>query len=247
MILGDNNSAARLLSRPGEAIYNDAGGLVEANSPFQVAWLPDEKREVFPGPRARARANELHVKRDPDPIVFEGNAPADITKNQKLMSSCSTAPQWPAASDDAAGVAGRAGGDQGADRASHFRRQSGSQRADRRPARRIRAGADASHDHQPRSATCRRQSAKFYIFDGTPADSPLAGTLRRVKRALPHDVQDHRVARRRRGDQRTGRRRCTAGRSPIMAATSAVDIRLHLRAAALPHAAQAGGKLQLRP
>jgi len=26
LILGDNNSAARLLSRPGEAIYNDAGG-----------------------------------------------------------------------------------------------------------------------------------------------------------------------------------------------------------------------------
>ena len=39
LILGDNNSAARLLSRPGEAIYNDAGGLVEGNSPFQVAWL----------------------------------------------------------------------------------------------------------------------------------------------------------------------------------------------------------------
>ncbi len=41
LILGDDNSAARLLSRPGEAIYNDAGGLVEGNSPFQVAWLPD--------------------------------------------------------------------------------------------------------------------------------------------------------------------------------------------------------------
>src|SRR6202012_542758 len=47
LILGDNNSAARLLSRPGEAIYNDAGGLPENNSPFQVAWLPDEKRDVY--------------------------------------------------------------------------------------------------------------------------------------------------------------------------------------------------------
>src|SRR6185295_8935187 len=35
LILGDGNSAARLLTRPGEAIYNDAGGLVEHNSPFQ--------------------------------------------------------------------------------------------------------------------------------------------------------------------------------------------------------------------
>jgi DNA segregation ATPase FtsK/SpoIIIE, S-DNA-T family len=31
LILGDNNAAARLLSRPGEAIYNDQGGLVEGN------------------------------------------------------------------------------------------------------------------------------------------------------------------------------------------------------------------------
>ncbi|HQY89564.1 MAG TPA: FtsK/SpoIIIE domain-containing protein, partial [Tepidisphaeraceae bacterium] len=45
LILGDNNSAARLLSRPGEAIYNDAGGAVENNSPFQVSWLSDETRE----------------------------------------------------------------------------------------------------------------------------------------------------------------------------------------------------------
>ena len=47
LILGDNNSAARLLTRPGEAIYNDAGGLVEANSPFQIAYLPDDAREPY--------------------------------------------------------------------------------------------------------------------------------------------------------------------------------------------------------
>ena len=80
LILGDNNSAARLLSRPGEAIYNDAGGLVEGNSPFQVAWLPDEltrnqarsqnKRQRKWIPPSRMLANP--------PIVFEGNAPAPI-------------------------------------------------------------------------------------------------------------------------------------------------------------------------
>src|SRR6185295_18599814 len=36
LILGDDNPAARMLSRPGEAIYNDANGLVEGNSLFQV-------------------------------------------------------------------------------------------------------------------------------------------------------------------------------------------------------------------
>ena len=36
LILGDGNSAARLLSRPGEAIYNDANGLAEGNDLFQT-------------------------------------------------------------------------------------------------------------------------------------------------------------------------------------------------------------------
>ena len=45
MILSDDNTAARLLSRPGEAIYNDAGGLIEGNSPFQVVWLTDAQRD----------------------------------------------------------------------------------------------------------------------------------------------------------------------------------------------------------
>jgi S-DNA-T family DNA segregation ATPase FtsK/SpoIIIE len=36
LILADDNTAARLLSRPGEAIFNDAGGLIEGNQPFQV-------------------------------------------------------------------------------------------------------------------------------------------------------------------------------------------------------------------
>src|SRR5436190_22126793 len=82
LILGDNNSAARLLSRPGEAIYNDQGGLVEANSPFQVAWLPDEKREVYlQRVHERAKAIDGNGRR-PAAIVFEGNAHADIRKNE---------------------------------------------------------------------------------------------------------------------------------------------------------------------
>ncbi len=45
LIMDDNNSAPRLLSRPGEGIYNDAAGAVEGNSPFQVVWLPEEERD----------------------------------------------------------------------------------------------------------------------------------------------------------------------------------------------------------
>ena len=47
LILSEDNSAARLLSRPGEAIYNDANGLVEGNNPFQVVWLDDARRETY--------------------------------------------------------------------------------------------------------------------------------------------------------------------------------------------------------
>ena len=36
LILSESNSAAKLLSRPGEAIYNDANGSVEGNHFFQV-------------------------------------------------------------------------------------------------------------------------------------------------------------------------------------------------------------------
>src|SRR5204863_2967143 len=47
LILSEDNSAARLLSRPGEAIYNDANGLFEGNHPFQTVWLSDDEREHY--------------------------------------------------------------------------------------------------------------------------------------------------------------------------------------------------------
>src|SRR5215510_7752250 len=79
LILSEDNSAARLLTRPGEAIYNDANGLVEGNNPFQVVWLSDERREQYLGViNDLARA----AKRPPvSQIVFEGNLPAVAAKN----------------------------------------------------------------------------------------------------------------------------------------------------------------------
>lgn len=73
MILADDNTAARLISRPGEAIYNDAGGLVEGNQPFQVAWLSSaEHREMLTSVADRDGA----YRDDLMPmVVFEGNRP----------------------------------------------------------------------------------------------------------------------------------------------------------------------------
>jgi len=47
LIMDDDNPAPRLLSRPGEAIYNDTSGALEGNSPFQVVWLSDQLREDY--------------------------------------------------------------------------------------------------------------------------------------------------------------------------------------------------------
>jgi DNA segregation ATPase FtsK/SpoIIIE, S-DNA-T family len=83
LILSEDNAAARLLSRPGEAIYNDANGLVEGNNPFQVVWLSDEKREDYLA-QVQELARTRGIERSAPQIVFEGNAPADIHKNHVL-------------------------------------------------------------------------------------------------------------------------------------------------------------------
>ena len=71
LILSEENSAARLLTRPGEAIYNDANGMVEGNHPFQIAWLDEAQREsmIF----AMIQRPDYHRNSDGRMIVFEGN------------------------------------------------------------------------------------------------------------------------------------------------------------------------------
>src|SRR5437879_748638 len=82
LILSEDNSAARLLTRPGEAIYNDANGMLEGNNPFQGAWLDDGQRDGFLDRiRDRAAASD---RRWPDAVVFEGNTPADPSRNARL-------------------------------------------------------------------------------------------------------------------------------------------------------------------
>ena len=91
LILSEGNSAARLLSRPGEAIYNDMSGLVEGNHPFQVAWLTEERRDALID-EMRRRLAARGGSPPPEPIVFEGNAPADLRKNQELRALWATLP-----------------------------------------------------------------------------------------------------------------------------------------------------------
>ena len=99
LILSEENSAARLLTRPGEAIYNDAGGLSEGNSPFQIAWLGDDERDAaLEQLRDRAAADGLPPAA---PIVFEGNIPADPAQNAALLARLATEPSGEAAAPSA--------------------------------------------------------------------------------------------------------------------------------------------------
>ena len=90
LIMDENNSAPRLLSRPGEGIYNDSAGAIEGNSPFQVVWLGDDERDEWLH-QVRELADRQH-DRHPSPIVFEGNAPSDIRENDLLRAALETIP-----------------------------------------------------------------------------------------------------------------------------------------------------------
>jgi S-DNA-T family DNA segregation ATPase FtsK/SpoIIIE len=82
LILSDDNPAARLLERPGQAIYNNANGRPEGNNLFQVAYLEDEDRVALLAELQAFAVDKLGAYAPP--IVFEGNAPAQIEKNAAL-------------------------------------------------------------------------------------------------------------------------------------------------------------------
>ncbi len=185
LILADDNPAARLLSRPGEAIYNDANGLVEGNSRFQVAWLPDNKRDSY-----LAQAAELAKQRDYRPprpqIVFEGNAPAEEEKNRPLQDLL-TAPEWPAPTRRALAWLG----DPIAIRdpiAAAFRRQSGSnllivgQNDVAALGMMTVALISLAAQHKPETVT-------FYVLDFGAVDAPYAGLWDQLAGILPHPVK----------------------------------------------------------
>jgi hypothetical protein len=183
LIMDDNNPAPRLLSRPGEGIYNDAAGMLEGNSPFQVVWLPDDVRETFLA-KARARADRDGPS-PAAPIVFEGNAPADVRENplfRGLLEApslrASVAPRvWLGAPNSIKGPT-----------EAVFNRQSGSnlllvgQREEAILAV-LSVGLIALAAQYPLGG------ARFILLDGTAAGSPQRAFLQRVLQAIPHPVE----------------------------------------------------------
>ncbi len=184
LILDDTNVAARLLSRPGEAIYNDVGGLVEGNSPFQTAWLPDDRRNVYLD-RVRVLADEQRIRREP-PVVFEGNAPSDIRQNRTLTRLLEVS-TWPAPSAAPRAWLGEAVAIKDPTNVT-FKNQSGAhllfvgQRDDAALAMMAAAMMSLGVQHAP-------QAARFVILDGRPTDAQPTGGLRDVADLLPHETR----------------------------------------------------------
>ena len=182
LILDDDNVAARLLSRPGEAIYNDASGMVIGNSPFQTAWLPDFIRDKY-----LAHIAELNAARTGphEPIiVFEGNVPADITGNRRLAECLEPSPPAPGVTAPQAWL-----GEPVAIKEPTrvvFRRQSGANLLIIGQ-RELEALGVMSAATISLAAQHEAQSARFVIMDGSPADSPHAGQWERIASVLPHN------------------------------------------------------------
>jgi S-DNA-T family DNA segregation ATPase FtsK/SpoIIIE len=187
LILSEDNSAARLLSRPGEAIYNDANGLVEGNNPFQVVWLDDARRETYLED-IHTLFQERKLPQQPQ-VIFEGNIPADIDKNLPL-SELLNAPTWPAATKAPIAWLGDAVAIK-EPTSANFRARSGNNLLivgqQEEAALGIMATAILSLAAQlPAKQKPGVQAASFYILDGSLEDSAQAGFLGRLASVLPH-------------------------------------------------------------
>jgi DNA segregation ATPase FtsK/SpoIIIE, S-DNA-T family len=198
LIMDENNPAPRLLSRPGEGIYNDMAGMIEGNSPFQVVWLPDQVRETYLA-KVRAKADEAEVqgpkskvqspgsdgeRRYPGPIVFEGNAPADVRENallRVLLEAPSVKPAtvgriWLGAPNSIKGPTEAA-----------FQRQSGNNllfvgQRDEAMLAMLSVGLVSLAAQYPLG------TARFILWDGTAPGTSQRAYIDRIVQAIPHPI-----------------------------------------------------------
>ena len=180
MILSEENSAARLLTRPGEAIYNDQNGMIEGNNFFQVVLLSDASREGY-----LRQLRELSIARNKRPrsqIIFEGNLPAIPSKNY-LLNERLASETWP--TDPLADQAWLGEAIAIKDpTAAVFRPQSGSnvlivgQNDEMAVAIAMMAIVGLSAQHSPAGVS-------FYLFDGSPPDAPFVGQIAKVGDVIP--------------------------------------------------------------
>jgi hypothetical protein len=182
LILSKDNSAARLLSRPGEAIYNDANGLVEGNDVFQTVWLPDAERDHYLRDIRELASKRHYIKRQPT-VVFEGNIPADVTKNAALHALLE-APAPAEAPRILRAWLGEAIAIKDPTSAP-FAAQSGANLLIVGPQEEEALGISIA---ALLGLAAQAPAARFFVLDGTPGDSPHAGILDQTGRVISHQV-----------------------------------------------------------
>ena len=182
LIMDEGNPAPRLLSRPGEGIYNDAAGNIAGNSPFQAVWLSDDIRDQYLDKVAeKARqSGKIH----PAAVVYEGDAPGDIRENTALQTFLATPP---AAKPASARIwLGAPNSIKGPTEAT-FHRQSGSNllivgQRDEAILATLSVALVSLAAQYPVGA------AEFVILDSSPPGSPPRDYFERVIKAIPHKV-----------------------------------------------------------
>lgn len=193
LILSEDNTAARLLTRPGEAIYNDANGMVAGNNPFQVVFLNDERRERYLGALRRLADRRTDIPALPR-MVFDGNEAADPAGNALLAELL-----------DKGTVAGKPEpvplawlGDAIAIKdptAAIFRRQGGAnllivgQREDLGVSLLAMSMVSLAAAHDPHPGGGLGRAARFVLFEPAIADEKPDILLATLATALPHETE----------------------------------------------------------
>ena len=83
VVLSDDNADAKLLTRPGEGIYNAMGGLIEGNNRFQTFFMEKEKHEAYIA-KLKAFTKKKGYKRPDKQIIFRGDSLSYLEANETL-------------------------------------------------------------------------------------------------------------------------------------------------------------------
>jgi DNA segregation ATPase FtsK/SpoIIIE, S-DNA-T family len=181
LILSDErNEAARFLSRPGEAIYNDQNGLLAGNHPFQVVWLPESQRiNYLRQVEAKSKEQGTGIR---ETIIFEGDQPADPAKNVQLREMLERGSSGVAAGAQKAWLGSAVAIKEPT--SATFARHAGSNLlvvgAWEESALGVLANAVIA---------LAAQNANVFVLDGTRPESSEAGAWQRIADALPGKIE----------------------------------------------------------
>ena len=188
-----------MLSRPGEAIYNDANGAPEGNHFFQVVWLPDERTrglsQATPRPGKTTKA---------DPGAHPDCLRGGCTGRSGAKPDVARAARRPSLARFASFDPGLEWGDaisiKRSSTSALFRRLGRTiylivgQNDDAAIGVMISTLLSLAAQYPVAASGTVRSGARFFVLDGTPEDHPSSGVLAKVAGVLPHGRRRWRLA-----------------------------------------------------